>query len=483
VFEGPVFGNFHLATASGFVVLRQEANGRMVARSDLGLAGQTAFIDRNNNQVLDAGEPRSITDERGYFELRGLPRGEHILRLQADEDLMLVEPAVGRHVVSDGGISGVVHRDLNFTMISLPVLAGTSGNDTYFFQPSNDLTTLEVYDRDPNTAGATPIFTWPMNATAPLPIELLTGDDTISLQFPPGTSGPVGGFRLDTGPGNNTLNISGGPVRIDAIASGGNLQINLLAGAQLVTSRFQRVGLDLDDGSKAALLPNGDTSLLTGLTVGTAATLDIANNSVAIDYTGPSPAASIRQKILAGRGNAGIGEGAWTGAGITSSTAAAANAIDPESRSVGYAENALLPLGPYTTFRGVPVDDTTLLIAFARTADANLDGLVDDADVTVLSAFYAPATPNPVWAFGDFDFNGFVDDGDATIIGAFYQPGLSGPPPANGGRSNAPARSSDTEAADDESLFDIIAHAVASELSSLNGESTTRRLGIKSAKS
>ena len=56
----------------------------------------------------------------------------------------------------------------------------------------------------------------------------------------------------------------------------------------------------------------------------------------------------------------------WTGTGITSSAAAEANAIAPDSRSVGYAENALLPLGAYTTFRGQPVDDTSVLIAYTR---------------------------------------------------------------------------------------------------------------------
>jgi hypothetical protein len=45
----------------------------------------------------------------------------------------------------------------------------------------------------------------------------------------------------------------------------------------------------------------------------------------------------------------------WTGTGITSSAAAAANAIDREVQSVGYGENATLPLGAHATFRGQPV--------------------------------------------------------------------------------------------------------------------------------
>jgi hypothetical protein len=81
----------------------------------------------------------------------------------------------------------------------------------------------------------------------------------------------------------------------------------------------------------------------------------------------------------------------------------------------------------------VTVDQSTLLIAYARTGDANLDGFVDDDDVTVLSASYAPNQPGAVWANGDFDYTSRVGDDDVTLLGAFYSPGASaatssGPP-------------------------------------------------------
>jgi hypothetical protein len=129
----------------------------------------------------------------------------------------------------------------------------------------------------------------------------------------------------------------------------------------------------------------------------------------------------VRERVLSGRGGPGLGA-TWTGAGINSSAVAQANAAEPESRSISYAENSALPLGPYTTFRGQPVDSTSILIAYTRTGDANLDGLVNDDDVTIVGASYAPAVPQPSWALGDFDFNGFVDDDDVTLLGAFYNP-------------------------------------------------------------
>jgi hypothetical protein len=77
------------------------------------------------------------------------------------------------------------------------------------------------------------------------------------------------------------------------------------------------------------------------------------------------------------------------------------------------------------------VDATSVLVAYTRTADANLDGLVNDDDVTVLGAAYAPGASNGVWAFGDFEYNGFIDDDDVTLLGAFYNPSagpLAAPP-------------------------------------------------------
>src|SRR4029453_17113562 len=100
----------------------------------------------------------------------------------------------------------------------------------------------------------------------------------------------------------------------------------------------------------------------------------------------------------------------------------------------GCAVNAGLPLGGKTTFRGQAVDPSSVLIRYTRTADANLDGVVNDDDVTVVGTFYAPGVSKPEWAKGDFDYNGLVDDDDVTLLGVFYNPSappLITPPPEN----------------------------------------------------
>jgi hypothetical protein len=100
--------------------------------------------------------------------------------------------------------------------------------------------------------------------------------------------------------------------------------------------------------------------------------------------------------------------------------------------SVGYAVNGQLPLGPYTNFRGQPVDNSSILMRFTRTGDANLDGVVNNDDVTIVGANFAPGASKPRWDLGDFDYNGFVDNDDVTLLGVYYNP--SAPPiPAPGG--------------------------------------------------
>jgi hypothetical protein len=193
----------------------------------------------------------------------------------------------------------------------------------------------------------------------------------------------------------------------------------------LTVNNLRTTSLSINGGA-VVVAANGTTnatSVLSSLSIagGEVPTgkLDLNNNAAIINYpTGSSPVATVRRLILTGRGGPGLGK-TWNGNGITSSAAAAAPS---ESLSVGYAENATLPLGRYTNFRGQSVDATSVLMRFTRTGDANLDGRVNDDDVTIVGAYYDPRRENAAWALGDFDYNGFVDDDDVTLLGAFYNP-------------------------------------------------------------
>jgi hypothetical protein len=196
-----------------------------------------------------------------------------------------------------------------------------------------------------------------------------------------------------------------------------------------------------------------------------------------------------------------VGNGTWDGTGITSATAAQSNALNPESRSIGYANNGSLPLGSKATFRGQPVDATSILIIYTRTGDVDLDGVVGNNDVTVIGANYAPGVPRPFWALGDLDYNGFVDNDDVTLMGAFYNPTAPGfpPPPApaplaaagdgvssdshaaffsslGASSSNGTSANGAADTADNE-LLDLLACAVSDSTSNSNGRTVVAPKG------
>ena len=213
----------------------------------------------------------------------------------------------------------------------------------------------------------------------------------------------------------------------------------------LADLRSARIGTSPGRVTRNAIMPNGvieelyleagerlvafagtplPVQITDSLAIAETGAFDITDNAVIVWYDDVSPADAVRAQIIAGRDGSGLG-GTWTGTGITSSAAAAANAVAPQSHSIGYADNATLPAGPYETFHGQPVDSTSVLIAYTRTGDANLDGVVNNDDVTIMGVNYAPGVPKPHWALGDFDYNGFVDNDDVTLLGVFYDPTAS----------------------------------------------------------
>jgi hypothetical protein len=129
---------------------------------------------------------------------------------------------------------------------------------------------LEIFDGVPTDPDSSQIAAWPMNATEPLLIDSGEGDDAFVVDLPIGTSGPIGGMQVDAGTDVNTLEVRGGNVRIDSVATGGVLNTTVSGGAELITSRLSQTALAiLGAGTRVTLLPGGGTSRLTSLSFGT----------------------------------------------------------------------------------------------------------------------------------------------------------------------------------------------------------------------
>jgi hypothetical protein len=150
-------------------------------------------------------------------------------------------------------------------------------------------------------------------------------------------------------------------------------------------------------GGKIQIAPGSATSVINSLNI-TTGTLDITNNALIIDYpaAGPSPLSTVRSYIYSGYASN------WGGPGIVSSTAAGDMAV-----GVGYAEASALGI---TTFGGVAVDSTAILIRYTWMGDANLDGIVNAADLAMISS------NGSTWSTGDFNYDGVVNADDYALF-------------------------------------------------------------------
>ncbi len=186
-------------------------------------------------------------------------------------------------------------------------------------------------------------------------------------------------------------------------------------------------------------LGDAGTSVLSNLpAVSAGAQFDLNDSKLVIQFgTGASPLAPTRTMLVSGRGGTGFATGTWNGTGgISSFKASPAGGGDLTSFQVGYAENSFLPnLGTasYTSFGGQTVDSGSLLIRYTKGADANLDGIVNGDDVTIVGTdLNAGGTGH--WFMGDFDYDGMCDGDDATVLGVLYDPTA---PPLSSAQLNA----------------------------------------------
>jgi arabinogalactan endo-1,4-beta-galactosidase len=129
-------------------------------------------------------------------------------------------------------------------------------------------------------------------------------------------------------------------------------------------------------------------------------TIDVQSNEMLINYTpGFDPFSAIFLEL-----NSGYASGAWTGTGITSSSAAASGG----TYGVGLVDGN-------AGVNGATVSGNTLEIAYSLYGDANLDGKVDASDFSIFAPNFGLNTTLG-WEAGDFNYDGKVDAGDFSLF-------------------------------------------------------------------
>jgi hypothetical protein len=167
--------------------------------------------------------------------------------------------------------------------------------------------------------------------------------------------------------------------------------INVLGGAAIAFGNSAHAH-ELNISAAGTASVGGAGSVLTVDTLSNAGTVDVRNNALVVSYgTGPNPAATLRAQLRSGAHG-----GLWDGTGVNSSFAAA---DARRATTLGFADNGSAFTVMYTWY-----------------GDANLDGIVNGADRSMMSL------AGTTWSTGDFNNDGVVNGDDFMLfsLGATY---------------------------------------------------------------
>ena len=283
-----------------------------------------------------------------------------------------------------GGGDDVVHvASGNLASIAARVtVSGEGGNDALFVNDQGIALDRDyvVSDRD---VSAPALLTTMISYLGFEDLTLSTTDGANAIAVE--ETVPTTPVRIVSGAGNDTVTVNTDATGLAEVIFGGVENLSALT---------------INSGGRARIATGGSNVLRLGaLNVTGTGALDITNNAVILDYTGASPLLTSVLPLL----TSGYAGAAWTGAGITSSTAAA-NA----GRAVGYAEASNVFSTFPATFAGQSVDNTTVLLRYTRYGDANLDGQANLQDFNRLAGNFG-ASGNPLWSQGNFNFDGQVN--------------------------------------------------------------------------
>ncbi|HEX5241710.1 MAG TPA: LEPR-XLL domain-containing protein [Tepidisphaeraceae bacterium] len=220
-------------------------------------------------------------------------------------------------------------------------------------------------------------------------------------------------YTLDNSSGSMLMDLNSGSMVVNADLSTGdgwtNPVVRLHNGAHIYFNAPQTLSdLELHDSSKASValanastlgfeLPYGNFLQLDALSVDSAATLDLGNNSMILYYA-PTQESADKSLIYDGL-TRGYAVGTWTGTGINSSAAAADSS---HATALGFADNQ--DLGK-TSFDGVTLSDQNqIVVRYTLNGDANLDGVISSG---VDGSLFAKGLngQGSGWDFGDFNYD------------------------------------------------------------------------------
>ena len=209
-----------------------------------------------------------------------------------------------------------------------------------------------------------------------------------SVSIPVGISGS--GSLSKTGTG--TLTFAGN----NTYSGGTNVGAGLLIANKLSDGTLTITGGEAQVVAQASNNNVAGTSVVPALSI-SGGSLDLTNNALIIDYSGTlgTQLSDVRTAL---------------------STAHLVSSTNTGSLAIGYADAAAIGR---TSFAGVAVDSTAVVVGDVIAGDANLDGKVNASDFDALAANYGNLS-TAVWQQGDFNYDGIVNTLDFNILASHY---------------------------------------------------------------
>jgi aryl-phospho-beta-D-glucosidase BglC (GH1 family) len=182
-------------------------------------------------------------------------------------------------------------------------------------------------------------------------------------------------------------------------------QVIINSGTPIASAPFSVASLQIT-GGELQLASNSGSFTVNALNITNNGTLDLTNNKLLVNFgSSADPFTSIAAYI-----RSGFNGGAWSGDGITSSSAAANTAY-----GLGFAD------GADATVLGLTSGQ--IEVAYTLLGDANLDGKVNGADFAIVASYFNQSVTG--WDQADFNYDAKVNGADFADLAANFNQGAS----------------------------------------------------------
>lgn len=158
-------------------------------------------------------------------------------------------------------------------------------------------------------------------------------------------------------------------------------------------------------GGTLQLAINTSNTTVSSLSISGNGVLDVTNNTLFINYGSTDPIAAVEAYLLSGFNNGG-----WNGPGIISSVAYG------HTYGLGYAD------GKDGVVNGLTSGE--IEVKYTLYGDANLDGVVNGSDFSILAANFGQGSTN--WDQGNFLFTPSVNGSDFAVLAGNFGQGDNG---------------------------------------------------------